>query len=390
MQNFTWYTPTKVIFGIGILDSLGAEASKIGKHALFLYGKQSIKKNGTYEAIVTQLRRTNIAFIEHGGVQPNPIISHALEGAKKVTDYNLDFIVAVGGGSVIDEAKGIAVAACHKEPLWDFYLRKLSPQSALPIIAVQTQPATSSELNAASVITHDSTGEKFSFRSELVFPRVSFLDPSLTIDIPIQYTAYACTDILSHLMEGYFTATHDFALQDGMVEGVCRAVMDSMEEIMQNPHNLEARSTIMWAAALAWNGLLKSGVEGASIPNHMLEHPLSGYYDIPHGAGLSIVIPAWLKYMKTRVAHRIILFGQRVMRLDHELANSDERSAADRVIEKLEQWYRKIHTPVRLNEAGISSLDYSKCIEQAMRLAVFWDVPGYTEKDLQAIYELMQ
>lgn len=389
MKNFTWYTPTKVIFGTKILDQLGREASRIGKRALFLYGKQSIKRSGLYEKVVAQLRGADIEFMEHGGVQPNPIISHALEGAQKVKEHELEMIIAVGGGSVIDEAKSIAVASCNEEPLWDFYLGKAIIKNALPIIAVQTLPATSSELNPTSVMTNDATGEKFSFSSELVFPKLSFLDPSLTLDIPIQYTAYACTDILSHMMEGYFTASEDSPLQDGIVEGTCRAVMGALDTVMIQPRDLKARSTIMWAGALAWNGLFVAGVEGASTPNHMLEHPLSGLYDLPHGAGLSIVIPAWLKYMKPHIAHRIVLFGERILGMGESLRNKAALDAADLVIEELEGWYRHIHTPIRLHEAGIEKLDIEACTKQALSLSKLWNIPGYKDSDIRAIYEMM-
>jgi len=389
MQNFEWITPTKVIFGSGILERLGAETAQRGTRALFLYGKESIKKSGLYVRIADQLKNAGILFIEHGGVQPNPRIAHAEEGARKVRAHELDVIVAVGGGSVIDEAKAIAVAAANDAPLWDYYIRKASFRNALPIIAVQTLPATSSEMNAASVMTNGDTHEKFSIRGENLFPKVAFLDPSLTLDIPVQYTAYACTDILSHLMEGYFTATSDFPLQDGMVEGVCRAVIDSLEIILKNPRDIEARSTIMWAGALAWNGLLKAGVEGASIPNHMIEHPLSGFHDIAHGAGLSIVIPAWLKYKKPQIAHRIQLFGERILGMGATLKGKATLEAADEIIAALESWYRHINTPVRLRDAGITSLDVDACTGQAMALSELWGVPGYTEKDVRAVYALM-
>ena len=389
MQNFEWVTPTKVFFGAGILNRLGLETSLWGKRALFLYGKGSIKTSGLYNTVVAQLRGANIFFVEHADVQPNPRIVHATEGARKAKEHDLDCIVAVGGGSVIDEAKAIAVGALHDEPLWDFYTRKAVFRDALPIIAVQTLPATSSEMNGASVMTNEETHEKFSIRSEMLYPKLAFLDPSLTLSIPVQYTAYACTDILSHLMEGYFTATADFPLQDGMVEGVCRAVMGSLETILKTPRDFEARSTIMWAGALAWNGLLKAGVEGASIPNHMIEHPLSGMYDIAHGAGLSIVIPAWLKYMKSHIAHRIVLFGQRIMGLEKQLDGKPAIEASDIVIEALEAWYQHIGTPIRLKEAGLQALDIDACTKQAMALSKLWGVPGYTEADIRAIYRLM-
>lgn len=389
MQNFEWITPTRVIFGSGILDRLGTETARYGARALLLYGKESIKKSGLYARVVGQLKAAGITVVEHSGVQPNPRISHAEEGARKIRAERLNVIVAVGGGSVIDEAKAIAVGAVNSGALWDFYTRKASFRDAVPIVAVQTLPATSSEMNAASVMTNGDTHEKFSIRAESIYPKVSFLDPALTLDIPVQYTAYACTDILSHLIEGYFTASADFPLQDGIVEGVCRAVMDSLEVILAEPRNFEARSTIMWAAALAWNGIFKAGVEGASIPNHMIEHPLSGFHDIAHGAGLSIVIPAWLKYMKPRIAHRIVLFGERILRMGPALSEKDPLDAADDVIGALEAWYRHIHTPIRLGEAGIESLNVEACTEQALALSVLWGVPGYTAEDIRAIYRLM-
>ncbi len=388
MLNFEWETPTKIIFGQGCLSRLGEEISRLGRKVLLVYGKNRIKELGIYQQVLDQLKKVSAEVVEHPGVKPNPILSHAEEGAQKARDGKVDVIVAVGGGSVIDESKGIAIGACHPEPLWDFYLRKLLPRQALPLIAVQTFPATSSELNQVSVLTNDRTGEKFSVRSPWIFPRVTFLDPTFTIHIPIQQTAYAVTDMLSHLMEGYFTQTRDFPVQDGLVEGMSRALMRAMETILKDPTNLDARSDLMWAGAWAWNGLLKAGVEGASIPNHMLEHPLSGLYDVPHGAGLSIIIPAWLTYKKHQVASRILKFGRNILGMTDLPPKDAPVKELDRVIQTLVSWYRKIGTPTTLKEAGIYTVDIEKLTSQALELCRLWGISSYSANDIQAIYQL--
>ncbi len=390
MQNFEWETPTRVIFGMDVIDRLGSETRNWGKRALLVYGKNSIKSLGLYSAIVTQLENQGIHVVEHGGVKPNPILSHAEEGIRIARESGVDVIVAAGGGSVIDESKAIAIGALHEERLWDFYTRQAVVRRALPVVAIQTLPATSSETNGASVMTNDATGEKFSVRSIHIYPKVAFLDPQYTLSIPLQYTAYACTDIMAHLMEGYFTAQGDYPLQDGMVEGVCRSIIWAMDRLMADSRDLEARSTLMWAGALAWNGLLKCGVTGADIPNHMIEHPLSGLYDITHGAGLSIVIPAWLKYKKNQIAPRILKFGETVLRLGPAWQALPEARRVDETIQALESWYRSIRTPISLSQAGITNADVEKMVAQALRLGAYWGVQGYTAEDIRSIYKLCQ
>ena len=301
MTDFEFYSPTKVIFGKGVISRIGEESAKYGQKALLLYGKKSLKKNGLYDRITESLNKAGIHIVEFGGVEPNPVLPHALEGVEIAKRESVDFIVAAGGGSVIDESKGIAAGVYAEEDLWEYFSRKASVKRALPIIAVQTQPATSSETNQVGVLTNPENNEKFSIRSPLLVPKVAFLDPETTFSIPIQYTAYACFDIMSHLLEGYFTTTASFSsIQDGFAEGMAKGVMTSLKIILKEPDNYDARASIMWAAALAWNGLANAGLEGAITPNHMLEHPMSALYNVAHGAGLSIVMPAWLRYKKNR------------------------------------------------------------------------------------------
>lgn len=391
MQPFTLRLPTNIRFGIGSIDSLGEEAAALGTRALLVYGGGSIKRNGVYETVRSQLETVGIEVIEYPGVHPNPLLSHAEEGARIARDKTVDLIVAAGGGSVIDESKAIAVGTADREggSLWDFYNRSRSIEGALPLLAVQTLPASSSEINMVSVLTNDKTREKFSIRSPSIYPRAAFLDPQVTTTIPLQYTAYACTDILSHVMEGYFTTTDPWApVQEGMVEGLSRAIIDSMNRLLEDPSDLNARSAVMWAGALAWSGLMHSGVEGASIPNHMLEHPLSAHYDIAHGAGLSIVIPAWLRYRRDSITDRIVRFGREILRIGDRLDDLGRTAQAELVIEELTAWYRSIGTPVSFLEGGLTNVDTDICTAQAISLGKLWGVRGYTETDIQEIYRL--
>ncbi len=389
MQPFQLQIPTQARFGVGVLASLGTETARLGKNALLVYGKQSIKRNGVYDTVMASLREAGVSVTEHPGVKPNPVLAHVEEGALLAKRAGADVVVAVGGGSVIDAAKAIALGARETGDLWDFFTRKRTVSAALPLLAVQTVPASSSEMNAVSVITNDATKQKFSVRSPLLFPKIAFLDPALTTTIPMEYTAYACTDILSHMMEGYFTSTDPWApVQDGMVEGISRAVIDSTDRLLLDPTDLQARSAIMWAGALAWSGLVNAGVGGATIPNHMLEHPLSAHHDIAHGAGLSIIIPGWLKFARDRVSNRIIRFGREILRMGESLSGLSEAAQADLVISTLEQWYKKIGTPITFAEGGITEPLVDEYTVQAMVLGKTWGVPGYTEQDIREVYRL--
>ncbi len=389
MQNFEFYAPTKILFGSGVLKDIGGEARKLGTKALLVYGQRSIKESGLYSRLLELLKNADITVTEHSGVKPNPVISHALEGKDKAKAADVDMIIGVGGGSVIDESKAIAAGACYAGNLWDFYDQTEEIKDALPIIAVQTLPATSSEMNQVSVLTRPETNEKFGVRSPLIVPAVSFLDPELTLTLPLEYTAYASFDIMSHLLEGYFTSTDKFApVQDGFVEGMVKAVMTSLDIVLEDSTNTEARSALMWAGALAWNGLCNAGVEGAETPNHMLEHPLSAVYDIPHGAGLSAIFPSWLRYKKNSISSRIIQFGKNILMMGSEIEGMSEDSACNLIIDRFSSWIGHTGCPLNLREAGISNPDNSELIKQARIICGQWGIKNYTDEDLEAIYRM--
>ncbi len=388
MNSFEFYSPTRVVFGRGVVAQLGVVCKELGSKALLVYGRSSIKESGLYDQVIDQLSRQGISVVEHGFVTAKPVRDRGEQGIRRAKEEQADFTLAVGGGSVIDESKAIAAGALCRTPLWDFYLKKQIIRQALPIVAVQTLPATSSETNQAGVLTNPETREKFSIRSPHLAPRAAFLDPELTFSVPRSYTSYACFDIMSHLLEGYFTATDPFApVQEGFVEGMVRAVMESLERILGDPRDFNARASVMWAGALAWNGLANAGLEGASIPNHMLEHPLSAVYNIPHGAGLSVVMPAWLEMKKREIQPRILKFGREILRLPglSSLARDEDRT--DAVIEAFRAWIASVNCPLTLAEAGVEDPDVDELTTQALKLGKLWGITGYDKQIIRGLYE---
>lgn len=384
MQEFTLQIPTKIIFGRDTVPSIGTEAAEFGKKALLVYGGGSIKKNGVYAGVTESLRKAGIEIVEHPGVKPNPVLSHAEKGAESVKENGIDMIIAAGGGSVIDEGKAIAIGGVYNGHLWDFFTHIAEPESALPLLAVQTMPATSSEMNMISVLTNENANQKFSCRSPLLYPKVSILDPAVTLTIPPDLTAYACTDIMAHAMEGYFSETDPWpVVQQGYAEGMMRAVKLSMDKLLDNFDDFQARSAVLWAGALTWNGVVAAGLEGAGVPNHMLEHPLSAYYDVTHGAGLSVILPAWLKYNKDKLAGKLTRFGTQVLDM-----NGSDKPGPDAVIETLENWYRSIGTPVSFSELGIDNPDIDELTREALELCSLWGIEGYDSVTIREIYRL--
>ena len=387
MKNFSFQLPTRTEFGEGVLNKSGEEALKFGKKALLVYGKESIKKNGVYDAITDSLKKNGVEWKDYGGVSPNPTLSHAYKGAETAREFGAQLIIAAGGGSVIDASKTIALGyyTDSEEELWKFFTREKAPENGLPLIAVQTMPATGSEMNLAAVITNDKTREKFSVRSVYAAPAVSLLDPSVTVKIPIRQTAFGCVDIISHLTEGFFSSRDSYApVQEGYSLSFASAVKKSMDILLDDPENIRARSAVMWAASLGWNGLGMSGWEGAGIPCHTLEHPLSGIYDLPHGAGLSITTPAYLKLREAEIADKLGSFGTAVLGMK-------ENSKADSVISELESWYRKVNSPSSFSEwEKVESFDIEKLTAEAEKLNNIWKMSDFQEGEIEKCYRLMQ
>ncbi len=364
MQNFTFSNPTKIIFGKAVVAKLGPEAAKAGKKALFVYGGGSIKKNGVYDVLTGALAKEGITVVEHHGVKPNPVLSHVRSGIKKARENNCGLVVAAGGGSVIDEAKAIAAGAKYTGDVWDFFCGKAGIREALPIFTALTLPATGSEMNSGCVVTNEGTAQKFSAQGAPLFPRVSVLDPETTMTLPKAQVANGAVDSIAHLIEGYFTTKDaDAAVTDEIVHALARSVIASTERILKDPSDYNARASMMWSATLALNGLASCGYGGMNFINHAIEHALSALYDIAHGAGLAIVMPAWFKHhLKTDGPARLEKFGAGVF---------GTRTAGE-TIKAFEAFFRKAGAPVRLSGAGIPAADIPRIAENALGLIRMW------------------
>ncbi|MDH4320267.1 MAG: iron-containing alcohol dehydrogenase [Desulfobulbaceae bacterium] len=364
MHDFIFHNPTKIIFGRDKEREIGAELKAAGvRKVLFVYGRNSIVTSGLFGRIVASLGESGIEFVEFGGVVSNPQLSHARQGVAIAKAEQVDAILAVGGGSVLDEAKGIAVGALADEDMWAFYEGR-EVERALPVFTVLTIAATGSEMNGNSVITNEKTKAKWNISSIHVYPQVSIINPALTCTVPPDYTAYSAVDAIAHVIEGYFTKQPGSRLQDRLVESVIRTVIDTTDLIMEDPDNYAARAEFAWAATLALNGLTPAGIGPYGFPNHMIEHSLSALYDIAHGAGLAIVMPAWMRWYSTRT-HTPSQFD----RFAAEIFGVHTAAAG---IDALEQWFRKIGAPVRLAEAAIPGEDIERIAENAARLAKRW------------------
>lgn len=379
MQNFTFINPTRIVFGKGNVPKIGAEAAKAGRKALLVYGGGSIKKNGVYEAVTAALKQNGVDFVEHPGVKPNPVLSHVREGIKKALADGCGLIVAAGGGSVIDESKAIAAGAKYSGDVWDFFCGKAGIKEALPLFTMLTLPATGSEMNSGCVVTNEEKAQKYSAHGAALFPRVSVLDPETTLTLPRAQVANGAVDALAHLIESYFTtADRDVAVTDEIVHALARSVIASTRRILKDPADYAARASMMWTATLALNGLASCGYGATSFPNHAIEHSLSALYDIAHGAGLAVVMPAWFKWhLRKAGPERLEKFGAAVF-------GTKDAGAA---IAAFESFFREAGAPVRLSEAGIPAADIPRVAENALGLMQMWGM-SYTRAEVEEVLKL--
>lgn len=366
MFDFTFHNPTKIIFGPGKESLLGSELKAAGiTRALLVYGQNSVIRSGLLDRVTAGLAENDIAYTRFGGVVSNPLLSHTREGVALAKQDRVEAILAVGGGSVLDEAKAIAVGAMSDADVWQFFLGR-EVERALPLFTVLTLAATGSEMNGNSVVTNAQTRQKYNISSPHVYPKVSILNPELTHSVPLDYTAYGAVDAIAHVLEGYFTKQPGTRLQDRLVEGIVRTVIETTDLIMIEPGHAKARASFMWTATLALNGLTPAGIGTYSFPNHMIEHALSAIYNIPHGAGLSIVMPAWMKWYLPQNPGQFARFAREIFGLDSGAAG----------IAALEQWFVAIKSPVRLQEVGIAATDLESIAENAEGLARQWGIGG--------------
>ncbi|MGB9880002.1 MAG: iron-containing alcohol dehydrogenase, partial [Anaerolineae bacterium] len=316
MLDFTFYNPARVIFGRTALDALGDMLGKYGASRVLLhYGGGSIKRSGIYEKIVRILEERGIAYVELGGVQPNPRISLVREGIGLCREAGVDFVLAVGGGSVIDSAKGIAAGVKYPGDIWECYINYRRITDALPIGVVLTVVGAGSETSPGTVITDEATGFKRYTGGECLIPKFAILNPEFTNSVPAYQTACGAADILAHLLERYFTPERNVDLTDRLLEGAMKTVLYQAPIAVKSPTDYHARAELMWAGTLAHNNLLGTGRLG-DWASHDIGHELSAFYDLPHGATLSIIFPAWMRYVHRANLDRFVQLAVRVFGVD--------------------------------------------------------------------------
>ena len=363
MQNFDYKTPTRLIFGKGVIEKLPEVMSAFGKKILLTYGGGSIKKIGLYQRVHELLR--DFEIIELSGIQPNPKYNPSvLDGVRLCKEHKVDVILSVGGGSVLDCSKAIAAGACYDGDPWDLISYKVKAQAALPIVDILTLAATGSEYDAASVISRTETNDKIGYIDPVVYPHTSILDPTYTFTVSRKQTAAGIADAMNHVMEQYFTEDTTL-LNDGFCESMFRSLMANGRKCIDNPEDYTARAEMMLACSYGCNGILALGNSPSGWPCHGIEHALSAYYDITHGEGLAIITPRWMRHiLNDHTLPRFVKYGINVFGLD---ASLPEREIAEKAIDATYKFFESIGIPMHLREVGI---DDSRLDEMAHHIAV--------------------
>ena len=371
MNNFRFYNPCEIYFGKEQEKNAGKLCAKYGHKVLMVYGKNSIKKNGVYDTVISSFKEENIEFIELNGVKPNPEMDLVYKGIEICKNENIDFVLAVGGGSVIDCAKAIATGALYDGDAWDFYLRKRKPEKALPVGTILTVVGAGSEMSNSNVITKGNL--KRDFDNEIIIPKFSILNPELTYTVSPFQTACGSFDAISHLLERYFTPTESTDVTDRMIEGLVQTLMIYTPLAMKHPDFYEYRAKIMWAATLAQNGLMNTGRDG-DWACHKIEHELSGEFDIAHGLGLAMIYPSWLTYVAKENMPRFRQFGRRILGVD--VMEEDDKTI-ECIVDAFVDFEKKIGLDYNLSSL---EMDDEKCKELAIRTCWNSDTKGKFRK----------
>ena len=355
MNNFDWYAPTHIVFGRGTESEVSSllKSSKCNR-VLLHYGSGSVIRTGLLDKIKSSLDKADIDYIELGGVVANPRLSLVYKGIDLAKSKGVDFILAVGGGSVIDSAKAIAYGAAADFDVWDLYDRKRTPESAIPVGVILTIAAAGSEMSNSSVITNEEGGIKRGYSNNMVRPKFAILNPELTMTLPYFQTACGCTDIMMHTMERYFTSAGNMELTDGIAEALLRTVIKNALILVEDPKNYEARAEVMWAGSLSHNGLTGCGNGGDDFATHRIEHEISGMFDVAHGAGLAAIWGSWARYVLDDCLPRFKQFATNVWNVED---SGDCREVALEGIARTEDFFKSIGMPISLNDFGFELTD---------------------------------
>lgn len=386
MSSFVCHIPTKVYFGENQLCHLGEELKNFGNRVLLIYGGGSIKKNGIYEKIINEIKKDNLEVFELYGVLPNPRIDLVREGVNICKEKNIDVLLAVGGGSVIDTAKYISAGACVEHDPWDFLSKNAPVEKVLPLVTILTISAAGSEMDNSAVLSDVNTRDKIGKKHQLFYPKVSFLDPTFTYSVDEYQTACGSADIFCHILETYFTLEDNFEMLDSVMEGMMRNVIKYAPIAMKQPTNYEARANLMWLSTWAINGFIK-GYKTHSWSCHNMEHQLSGYYDITHGLGLAILTPRWLTYcLSEKTISRYVKFGVNVFKID---SNLPEMIIANKVIELLSNFFfNTLKLEDTFTKIGINKEHFEEMAIKSVKGSVLNSFIPLRKEDALKIFEM--
>lgn len=385
MINFQSYNPTRIIFGKDVYKSVGKQVKQYGSRILMVYGGRSLKANGIYDEVKNSLEKESIEVVELSGVKPNPRLSLVYQGIVKAKEAQVEMILAVGGGSVIDTAKAIAAGIYYDGDVWDFYSTEKQPEKVMDVGVILTIPAAGSESSDGSVITREEGMMKCSCCTELFFPKFAMLDPQLCYTLPDSQIRAGGCDIFSHILERYFVPDdhHDFS--DRMCEAAMTALIENLPKVLKNKRDYDAWAEVMWIGNIAHNGLLGRGKRD-DWGSHNIEHQLSAHYDIAHGAGLAIIFPAWMKYVWKEKPEMMEQYAVRVWKVSQE--GKSREAVIMEGIQKTEEFYHSLGLATRLSEVGIDDRDFEVMAKKAVFMGPLGNFKKLYAEDVLEIYKI--
>ncbi len=385
MDNFIYHIPTDIYFGKGQINHLGKKISEIAKKVLLVYGGGSIKKIGLYDEVIQQLKQADVEVYELAGVEPNPRIQTVRKGVDICKKEGIEAVLAVGGGSTIDCAKVIAAGTCYDGDAWDLVLDSDKITKTLPIVSVLTLAATGSEMDGFAVISDMEKNEKWGTGNDITKPVFSIMDPQYTYSVSKYQTAAGSSDIMSHTFENYFNNTKGAYLQARLAEGILKTVIKYTPIALEQPDNYEARANLMWASSLAINGLISYG-ESTAWTVHPMEHELSAYYDITHGAGLALLTPYWMEYiLSEKTVDKFVEYGVNVWGID---SSKEAVEIAKEAIAKTREFFISIGMPSRLSEINIDETHFDIMSEKAAKGGLKYGFVSLTKEDVKNIFKM--
>lgn len=381
MLNFDYLIPTEIIFGNGEIKKLETKIKNFNR-ILFVWGGGSIKRIGVYEKVIDALK--DKTYFELSGIKPNPRLSSVKKGIAICRKNDIDFILAVGGGSVIDCSKAIAAGVYYQGDVWDLFMKRAVVEKTLPIGTILTLAATGSEMNASSVISNEETQQKLPITSNHLRPKFSILDPTYTMTVPRIHTAAGIVDIMSHVLEQYFDNTKGAYLQDRLAEGILKTCIKYGPIVLKNPDDYEARANIMWAGSLALNGLLLSGKQG-DFATHKISHAVSAMYDLTHGTSLAILFPNWMQYVMKENIDQFVEYAENVWNIPHA---GDKTDIASLGIDKTREFFCLLEMPKKFSEVNISDEKFGEIATQAVYFGEIGNFKKLQKDDILRILTL--